>query len=125
MSGRFQKTGKAPEKGVALISVLIMLFFFTALGVSLMALVQSRLSSATLEADRLKAEYLAEAGMARALYEKSTGIDTDANGTGNIGVTYFGEGYYLVQHDPNGFSLLAIGVVHDVRRVSFVKYATQ
>ena len=102
-----------------------MLFFFTSLGASLMGLVYSRLSSSILEADRLKAEYLAEAGMAKALYERSSGIDTDENGIGNIKLTYLGEGFYRVDHDPAGHSLLSIGVVHDVQRVSFIKYATQ
>lgn len=117
--------GRGTNKGVALISILIMLFFFASLGASLMALVYSRLSSAMLEQDRLKAEYLAEAGMAKALQEKSSGLDSDGNGIGNISVTYFGEGYFKVDHDPKGRSLLSIGVVHDVRRVSFIKYAAQ
>jgi len=102
-----------------------MLFFFAALGGSLISLVFSRMNSAVLDADRLKAEYLAEAGMARALYERTTGIDTDGNGIGNIDLTFLGEGYYTVEHDPKGSSLLSIGVVHDIRRVSFTKYAAQ
>ncbi len=102
-----------------------MLMFFASLGASLIALVRVRMNNAILEADRLKAEYLAEAGMAKALYEKTTGLDTDGNGIGNVGVTYFGEGFFKVDHDPKGRSLLSIGVVHDVKRVSFIKYAEQ
>jgi hypothetical protein len=121
------KTGKPKLKdnqGVALITALIILFFFTSLGASLIALVYSKLTSVIVEVDRLKAEYLAEAGMARALYERTTGLDTDGNGIGNIATTFFGEGYFQVEHDPQGQSLLAIGVVHEVRRVSFIKYGT-
>lgn len=113
------------KRGIALITILIMLFFFTSLGSSLVALVRSRLNSVILESDRIKAEYLAEAGMAKALYERTTGIDTDGNGIGNISITYFGEGLFKVDHDPKGYSLLSVGIVHDVKRVSFVKYATQ
>jgi len=127
MRARFPKIGKqiSNRPGIALIGIIVMLFFFTSLGASLLGLVYSRLTSVVLEADRLKAEYLAEAGMAKALYERSTGIDTDGNGIGNIGVTYLGEGYYTVDHDPKGHSLLAVGIAHDIRRVSFIKYATQ
>jgi len=102
---------------------MILLFFFTALGASLMALVYSRLNSAVLEEDRLKAEYLAEAGMSLALFEMATGIDSDNNGIGNIGVSYLGDGSFMVQHDAKGTSLLSIGAVHDVKRVTFIKYA--
>ncbi len=124
MPSKFLRSGSS-RKGIALIGILIILFFFTSLGGALVVLVHSRLNSAILDADRLKAEYLAEAGMAKALYERTTGIDTDGNGIGNIELTYLGEGYLKVDHDPKGLSLLSVGVVHDVRRVSFIKYATQ
>lgn len=110
-------------KGIAMITILIALFFFTTLGAALITMVFSRMNSVILESDRLKAQYLAEAGMAKALHEKSTGIDFDGNGIGNIGVTWLGEGYFKVDHDPKGKSLLSIGVVHDIQRVSFIKYA--
>lgn len=87
-------------------------------------MVYSRLNSVILDSDRLKAEYLAEAGMAKALHEQSTGIDTDGNGIGNIALTYFGEGVFKVDHDPKAHTLLSIGIVHDIRRVTFIKYAT-
>lgn len=126
MLARFLKIGNRNLKdnqGVALITVLIILFFFTSLGTSLVALVRSRLTSVTVEVDRLKAEYLAEAGMAKALYERTTGLDTDGNGIGNIATTYFGEGFFKVDHDSEGQSLLSIGVVRSIKRISFIKYA--
>jgi len=113
------------KQGIALIGILIMLFFFASIGAALVGLIYSRMSEATLKADRLKAEYLAEAGMARALYERTKGLDTDGNGIGNIELTYLGEGCYKVDHDTKGSSLLSIGMVHDVRRVLFIKYASQ
>ena len=68
MRARFPKIGKqiSNRPGIALIGIIVMLFFFTSLGASLLGLVYSRLTSVVLEADRLKAEYLAEAGMAKA-----------------------------------------------------------
>jgi hypothetical protein len=128
MPARSPRTGNTrgdPRKGIVLLSVLILLFFFTALGAALMALVFSRLNAVILDTDRLKAEYLAEAGMAKALYERTMGMDIDGNDIGNIGITYFGEGLFKVDHDPKGHSLVSTGMVHDVRRTSFIKYATQ
>jgi len=53
-----------------------------------------------------------------------TGIDFDANGIGNVTPTVLGEGVYRVHNNPEGQSLISVGVVNDVRKVVFVKYGS-
>lgn len=110
------------RKGTALIATLIILFFLTLLATAITGMVFSRLTDITLEVDTFKALCLAEAGMAKALYEMSTGIDEDENGIGNIDPTPMGEGVYRVSNNPEGQSLTSVGVVHGVRKVVFIKY---
>ncbi len=109
-------------KGVALIATLIVLFFLTTLAASITALVYSRLSDITLQVDSYKALCLAEGGMSQALYEMQTGVDRDANGIGNISPTLLGQGVFRAHNNPDGQSIISIGIVNDVRKVVFVKY---
>ena len=110
------------SKGLSLITTVILLAFLGSLGSALLAAVYARLSSVSLELDRLQAEYLAEAGLAQALYEIKTGLDTFGGGRGNIPVTAMGTGAFRVEQDPTSFTLTSIGVVRDVRRVIIIKY---
>ena len=110
------------KKGVALITTLLVLFFLTMLGASILGMVYSRLSDLTLQVDSFKAMCLAEAGMAKAFQEQQTGVDLDANGIGNISATRLGEGFFQVFNNPEGKSLTAIGVVNGVKKTVFVKY---
>lgn len=111
------------KRGVALITTVIILLMLGSLGAALTGLVYSRLLSVTLELDRLQASYLAEAGLARALYEVGKARDVFGHdGIGAIPPTGFGPGYFQVQQDPKSRTLLGIGVVRDVRRVIVNKY---
>ena len=110
------------RSGVALITVVILLMFLGALGAALISVVYARLSAVTLEVDRLQAQYLAEAGIARGLYEIKTGLDTFGGGRGAVPVTALGPGLFKVDMDPKTSTLTAIGVVRDVRRVIVTKY---
>ena len=110
------------SKGIALITLILILFFLGAIGAALIGMVYSRLLSITLEIDRLQAQYLVEAGLAQGLYEIKTGLDVFGGGRGNIPATALGPGAYQVIIDPKTSTLTSIGVVRDVRRVSVVKY---
>lgn len=110
------------SRGVALITVVILLLFLGSLGAALLGMVYSRLVAITLEIDRLQAEYLAEAAQAKGLYEITKGLDVFGGGIGNIPVTALGPGYYRAQQDPDTKTLTAIGVVQEVRRVLVIKY---
>ena len=102
--------------------MVIILFYLGALSTALVGMVYARLSAVTLEVDRLQAQYLAEAGLAQALYEIKTGLDVFGGGRGSIPVTALGSGFYKVDQDPKTSTLTAIGVVRDVRRVTVIKY---
>ena len=109
-------------RGIALVTAVIILAFATSMGVALVALIYSRVQAITLEADRLKALYLAEAGTAQAFFEIQRGVDVDGDGLGSLPLTQLGEGYYYVQHSFETKSVLSIGIVNDTRRTSYVKY---
>lgn len=110
------------QTGVALITTIILLALLGSMGTALIAMVHNRLMSVTLEVDRLQAAYLAEAGLARALYEISKDRDTFGGGLGTVLPTGFGPGYFQVQQDPKSRTLLGLGVVRDIRRVIVNKY---
>ena len=118
--GRFPGIGKT--RGIALLTVVIVLAFATSMGVALLALIYARVQNIILEADRLKALYLAEAGTAQAFYEVQRGVDVDGDGLGSLPLTRIGEGFYYVQHSFETKSVLSIGIVNDTRRTSYVKY---
>ena len=110
------------DQGIALITTIIILALLGSMGAALTVMVQNRLLSVTLEVDRLQAAYLAEAGLARALYEITKDRDTFGGGRGTIPPTGFGPGYFQVQQDPKSRTLLGLGVVRDIRRVIVNKY---
>lgn len=110
------------RSGIALITVLLVLMFLGAMGGALISVVYARLAAVTLEVDRLQAQYLAEAGLAQGLYEIRTGLDTFGGGRGAVPVTALGPGLYKVDIDPKTSTLIAIGVVRDVRRVIVTRY---
>jgi type II secretory pathway component PulK len=120
MRGRIRPTG---ERGFALLTTIIVLLALGALGAALTGFVNSRLQSVSVEVDRLQAAYLAEAGLAQAIYEITN--DRDAfgrDGIGRIAATSFGPGFFAVEHDPESKSLIGVGVVGGIRRVIVSKY---
>ncbi|MCM8795033.1 MAG: hypothetical protein NC819_04445 [Candidatus Omnitrophica bacterium] len=111
------------EKGIALLTTIIILLTLGALGAALNGLVNSRVLSATLEVDRLQAAYLAEAGLAQAVHELVNGRDLyGKDGIGFIPPTALGPGFFSVEHDSQSRSLIGVGVVGDVRRVIVSRY---
>jgi hypothetical protein len=108
---------------VALLTTVIILLLLGALGAALAGMVEARLVSVTVELDRLQAAYLAEAGLARALYEITN--DRDAfgpNGVGVISPTAFGPGYFRVDKYPESRTLVGVGSVRDIQRVIVNRY---
>ena len=121
MLGKSRVSGKPDgwgSPGIALITTIIILFMLGSLGAALIGMVHTRLSSVSLEVDRLQASYLAEAALARALYEINHDQDVFGNdGIGVISPTPFGPGYFRVEHKPESRSLIGVGVVREVWRV--------
>ncbi|MFH1655639.1 MAG: hypothetical protein ABH954_03405 [Candidatus Omnitrophota bacterium] len=87
-----------------------------------MMMVFSRFTSTYVEYDRLKALYLAEAGISKSLWELKQGIDLNQDGLGNIPRTRLGEGYYQVVHDLSALTIMSTGVSNDIKRVVRIQY---
>ena len=123
-SGESMK-GKIPangEKGTILIVTLIIITFLSILGMSLSAFLFTRQLSETNQIDRLQALYLAEAGIAKSIYELKFDTDLDGNGIGNINKHSLGRGTYQAEHDLQTLSIKAEGQVGDTTRVVQIKY---
>ena len=110
------------KNGTILLTVIVVLIFLAVMGMSLLGLLFSRASLSLLAIDRLKAFYLAEAGIAKSVYELKNDIDFDGNGIGNIAPTKLGEGIFSAQHDFQTFTITAKGEVNKIKRIIQIKY---
>ena len=113
------------KKGAALLLALFVLVFLAIFGATLVVMVFSKMHSATLGLDRLKAFYLAEAGISKALHEIKENIDLDGDGIGSIPETKLGDGTYKVEHDIQQKVFISTGEVNKNKRVIFIKYETR
>lgn len=111
------------RSAVVLISTVIILVFLAALGMSLIAFLYSRLSYAQMQLDRLKALYLAEAGISRAIWELRFERDPDADGPGNIPPTKLGDGSFWVRHNFQTSTITSTGEVNKIRRTVQIRYS--
>ncbi|HDZ76922.1 MAG TPA: hypothetical protein ENH41_02415 [Candidatus Omnitrophica bacterium] len=103
-------------RGATLLLAIIVLSSLALIGMSLVSLTLSRITSIDLEVDRVKALYLAEAGIARSLYELKKGIDVDNDGMGIISPTKFADGEFSVTYNSALFTFTATGKVNGVER---------
>ena len=111
------------QKGTVLFLTLMVLIFLSIFGGALMAMVFSRWTTVSMEYDRLRALYLAEAGISKSLWELKKGIDYDNDGLGSIPKTRLDIGYYWVTHNSNTLTITATGDVNDIKRTVKIKYA--
>lgn len=111
------------KKGVILITTIIILLFLSVLGMSLLAFLFSSYSYSQTQLDRLKAMYLAESGIARAIWELRYDIDLDANGVGNITNVKLGDGEFWVRHNFQTATITATGEVNKSKRILQIKYS--
>ena len=105
-------------------TVIVILVFLSVLGLSLVTLLLSRVSTANLELDRLQALYLAEAGIAKSVHELKYDKDFDANGIGNVAVTALAGGTFKASHDFQLSSITSVGEVNGIRRRIQIQYST-
>lgn len=111
------------NKGFVLITAIIILVFLSVMGMSLITYLYSRSSRSTLELDRLKAFYLAEAGISKSVYELRWDTDLDNNGVGNVLSTKLGGGTYRAIHNPQASTITGIGEYNKVKRIVQIKYS--
>lgn len=111
------------KRGAVLITVIIILVFLSVLGMSLIALLFSRTAYSQMQLDRLKALYLAEAGLSRAIWELRYDVDPDGDGQGNIPRTKLSNGLFWTGHNFETSTLTSTGEVNKVRRIVQIKYS--
>ena len=108
-------------RGATLLLAIIILSSLALIGMSLVGLAMSRMTTVDLEVDRVKALYLAEAGIARSLYELKKGVDYDNAGIGIIPLTKFADGEFSVRYNAALFTFTSIGKVNDAERAIQLK----
>lgn len=111
------------KQGTILLTVIIVLIFLAVMGMSLLGLLFSQTTLGILAIDRLKAFYLAEAGIAKSINELKTDIDSDGNGIGNVLSTKLGEGKFWATHNFPTSTITAVGEVNKIKRTIQIKYA--
>lgn len=110
------------EEGIVLLSVIIILLTISLVGVSLVAFFSSVNMSARAIADEAKALYLAEAGIARAVYLLRTQAGTEETVAGNIGPVNLGEGAYNVKIDFSQSLITSTGEVGKISKTLQLQY---
>lgn len=110
------------NKGIILLSTLIVLVFLAVMGLSLIAFVHARSTAAELELYRLRAFYLAESAIAVSINELKKDIDSDQSGIGTVEPTPFGGGTYEAIINKDTGIVTGIGEYEGVRREIEVKY---
>lgn len=113
------------RKGAILLIALIGLVSLSLFGAALVSMVFWRSEMMQLEHDRLRAFYLAEAGISKALYELKTDDDPDADGVGNVASTAFGEGAFEAVYHPVERTITAQGTVNQTTRTVQIVFSSQ
>lgn len=111
------------ERGSILIMAVIVVSFLSVIGLGLIAFSLSRSTYAAVQLDRLKALYLAEAGLAKALWELRYDIDSSGRGPGTLARTRLGDGYFWTAHDFQTSTITATGEVNGIRRTGQIEYS--
>ncbi len=121
MSGKYG-LGRS-QRGVILITTIVIFTFLTVLGMSLITFLFSRGTQSQIQLDRVKALYLAEAGIAKAIWELRYELDPDGGGPGNISETKLGDGTFWARHNFQASTITATGQVNKVQRTVQIKYS--
>lgn len=111
------------ERGVALITVIVVMLTMALIGASLAELSSSVNFSVDTILDETKARYLAEAGIAHALHQLRAGEGLDTiDAEGNPILFPLGEGAYTVVFDPSESLITCTGVVNEIKKTLQLQY---
>ncbi len=111
------------ERGIALITVVVVMLTMALIGASLAELSSSVNFSVDTILDETKARYLAEAGIAHALYQLRLGVRLDTvDAQGDPVLHPLGEGAYSVTFDPSESLITCTGVVNEVKKTLQLQY---
>ena len=110
------------SKGVALITVVIIMLTVALLGASLVELVTAVNLSSQSVVDQSKARYLAEAGIAAAIRKLRDNAGGEAGKNEKMGPTVLGDGTYSVIFNPRESLITSMGVVNGVKKKIQLQY---
>lgn len=111
------------ERGVALITVVVVMLTMALIGASLAELSSAVNFSVDTILDETKARYLAEAGIAHALHELRSGGGLDTLDAQGEPILYpLGEGSYSVVFEPSESLITCTGIVNEVRKTLQLQY---
>ena len=111
------------KRGIALITVVIVMLTMALIGASLAELSSAVNYSVDTILDETKARYLAEAGIAHALHQLRSGGELNTVDTeGNLIQYPLGEGAYLVSFDPEESLITCTGIVNEVKKTLQLQY---
>ena len=120
MSGRSLR-----QRGVALITVVIVMLTMALIGAALAELSSAVSYSVEGILDETKARYLAEAGIAHALHELRNGSDLEDTVDKNTGdPVYFplGDGGYTVMYSASESLITCTGIVNQTKKTLQLQY---
>ncbi len=109
------------QRGATLLLAIIIISSLTLFGMSLVNLTISRVGSVDLEIEKVRALYIAEAGIAKSLNELKKGIDPDGDGIGVIKPTQFAGGSFEVTYNSAMFTFTSVGRVNKTERAVQLK----
>ena len=118
-------SNKRHQRGVALITVIIIMLTMALIGASLAELSSAVSFSVDTILDETKARYLAEAGIAHALHELRNGSDlsdTVDKTTGEPVYFPLGEGGYSVVFNPTESLITCTGISHETKKTIQFQY---
>ncbi len=104
-------------------TVIVVLIFLSVMGMSLLGMLYARSTVSMLEIDRMKAFYLAEAGISESVYELRHNIDYSGDGIGNVSRKKLGGGEFWASHNFITSTITASGEFNKVKRTIQIKYS--
>src|SRR3989338_7610174 len=113
------------NKGIALISVIVIMLTMALIGASLAELSSAVSYSVDNILDETKARYLAEAGIAYALHQLRSGADlSESIDKSTSDPVYYplGDGGFNVVFDPNESLITCTGIVNETRKTLQLQY---
>ena len=111
------------NRGVALITVVIVMLTMALIGASLAELSSAVNFSVDTILDETKARYLAEAGIAYALHQLRSGANLDTvDEAGNPLMHPLGAGAYSVQFNPEESLITCTGIVNEIKKTLQLQY---
>jgi Tfp pilus assembly protein PilX len=112
------------ERGIALITVVVVMLTMALIGASLAELSSAVNFSVDTILDETKARYLAEAGIAHALNKLRDGEDLSdtIDAEGNPVLFPLGEGAYSVTFEPEESLIICTGIVNETKKTLQLQY---